>query len=220
MAQLLRRGVCLLVMVGLALLSGPTLAQQGGNGISPTLIPGPSHRGPVTVNDPLWTEFSFFGLGAFAIGCQPADPAGGICTPSSGSNSQFGDAPPWTLTTAVPVTLTVTDCFDIADGFEIFDNAVSIGFTSVPGTGGGFAGSDPDGCLIDPDSSSGTFVLAPGSHSITIQVAYGNSGAAYFRADTAPAAPTLPQWSLILMFVLLLAGGTMMLLRRGKASAH
>lgn len=219
MAQLLRRGGCLLVLVGIALFSGPTLAQQGGNGISPTLIPGPSHRGPITVNDPLWTEFSFFGLGNFAIGCQPADPAGGICTPSSGGNSQFGDAPPWTLTTAVPVTLTVTDCFDYGDGFEVFDNAVSIGTTSASSSGGG-AGSDPDACLVDASSSSGTFVLPPGSHSITMQVAFGNSGAAYFRADTAPAAPTLPQWSLILMFVLLLAGGTMMLLRRGKASAQ
>ena len=208
----------LLVIVGVALIAGPALAQQG-DGTSPTPLPGPSSNGPVTIDDPLWTEIAVIGgVGTPATGCSPADPAGPGCTPSSAGNSQFGDAPPWTFTSATSVVLTVTDCFDIGDGLEVFDNAVSIGVTSVP-VGSGSSGDDPVGCLADPNMSSGTFTLGPGSHSITMVMAYGDTGAMYFRVDSGAPAPTLPQWAMIVMTLLLLAAGSTMLWRRSKSTA-
>lgn len=155
--------------------------------------------GPITVDDPLWYEFSWSGLGA-AGGCD-------ACTPSSGGNSQFADAPPWTF--VGPAVLTVTDAFLRGDQFEVFNNLVSLGFTSAP-FGSGTCGSDPVTCLADPSVSSGVFVLGPGAHSITInQLLNDFSGAGYFRVDS-----TVPEPS-----TWLLMGGSLLglgLLRRRK----
>ncbi len=219
MRLVLVRGGCFLFVILLALVSGPISAQQGGDGTTANPQPGPSQSGPITINDPLWTEIAVIGgVGTPATGCAPADPAGPGCTPSSGGNSQFGDAPPWTFTSTTNVTLTVTDCFDIGDGLEVFDNAVSVGVTSAP-VGSGFVSDNPDVCFADPSMSSGTFVLPPGSHSITMTMAYGDTGAMYFRADSAPGAPTLPQWGMILMLALLVVGGSVVVWRRGSITA-
>src|SRR5215510_2880042 len=83
--------------------------------------------------DPLpigvWTEFSFTAAGTPATGCFPNDPAGNFCIPSSGTPSTFLGAPPWTFTSPVASTLTVTDAFEAGDRFQLFDSNASIGRT-------------------------------------------------------------------------------------------
>lgn len=135
----------------------------------------------VPVSSGIWHEWAW--SGSTVTGCSPADPAGPSCTPSSGGNSVFVGAPPWTFAGAA--TLTVTDAFVHQDQFDVFDFGALIGTTSAPG-GGVSCGSDPDVCLADPNASSGVFSLAGGSHSITFGVnppTSLNAGAAYFRWD-------------------------------------
>lgn len=165
-------------------------AQGAENGVGATDIAptGPSILGPVPIGGP-WIEFAFGATGSSATGCSPADPAGPGCTPSSGGNSVFGAAPPWTFTASPDgATLTVTDAFLRGDRFEIFDFGASIGTTSAVGTGGD-CGDNPDPCLADPLVSHGIFPLGPGPHSITIKASASpfGSGAAYFRVDAAAA---------------------------------
>jgi hypothetical protein len=113
-------------------------------------------------------EFSFFDAGIPATGCQPADPGGDFCAPSSGTPTEFLPAPPWTFTADVGgATLTVTDVFVSGDQFEIFDFGTSIGLTSIP-VAGLDCGDDPVVCLATPGMSNAIFALAAGPHSITI----------------------------------------------------
>jgi len=166
---------------------GPVVAPaQGdfaGNGISESVASGDTVQGPVVV-DGMWYEWAQ--VSGVVSGCSPADPAGPVCTPSSGSNSVFADAPPWTFTApADGVTLSVTDAFSNGDRFEVFDFGSSIGLTSVPSTSG-ICGDDPVPCMADPNASSSTFSLGPGPHAITIGMVDNpiGSGAAYFRVDS------------------------------------
>lgn len=151
-------------------------------------MPSASLMGPVPTGGP-WIEFAFFGKGTMSTGCSPADPLGPACAPSSGGNSVFGSAPPWTFTApAGGANLTVTDAFLRGDQFEILDFGTSIGTTSIPATSGA-CGSDPVPCLADPGVSHGVFPMAAGPHSITIRAAASpfGAGAAYFKIDAAPA---------------------------------
>ena len=161
-------------------------AQEGdGIGIGP--YEGASVLGAVPV-DGSWLEFGFLGVGVPAVGCQPADPGGLSCVPSDGGNATFVNAPPWTFTAAPGgVNITVTDAFNIGDQLEVFDNNISIGLTSAVEVGLN-CGSDPKVCLPDPLSSSGTFFVGPGDHSITIAatVSITGQGAAYFSLDAKP----------------------------------
>jgi len=139
---------------------------------------------PVPVGG-LWQEFSWTGPGVFARGCLPNDPLGLGCVPSSGGNSAFAPAPPWTFTFgAGGGNLTVTDAFSIGDSFNIFDFGVLIGTTPSVAQGGN-CGDNPVPCLANPLVSHGVFSLLAGAHSITIQtrVAPFGAGAAYFRTD-------------------------------------
>jgi hypothetical protein len=109
----------------------------------------------------------------------------------------------------------VQDAFNKGDQFNVFDNGVLIGSTSVvPNVGivqcAGDS-TDPAVCALDPGSSRGVFRLVTGqSHSITIQTAVINccgAGAAYFfLAESAPI-PTLSEWAIILMAALLVVFG-------------
>jgi hypothetical protein len=141
-------------------------------------------RGPVSIGGP-WQEFGFTGVAVPATGCFPADPAGPGCVPSSGGNSVFADAPPWTFVAPAGGTvLTVTDAFLRGDVFRVFDFGAPIGDTSAVAVGGA-CGDDPVPCLADPLVSSGVFPLAAGPHSITIAptVSPFGGGAAYFGLD-------------------------------------
>jgi hypothetical protein len=138
---------------------------------------------PVPVGG-LWQEFHFLGTGSFADACGP-------CIPSSAGNSQFVGAPPWTFNIGGPGTLTVTDAFLRGDVFEVFDFGVSLATTSAVPTDAGCSSSDPVVCL--GVNSSRVYALAPGPHSITIQMVaspYG-SGAAYFLPQARPFAGTV-----------------------------
>ena len=145
-------------------------------------------------------EFAFFDAGTPATGCQPADPAGDFCSPSSGTPTELLPAPPWTFTAdAGGATLTVTDVFISGDQFEIFDFGASIGLTSAP-VAGVDCGDDPVVCLGTAGMSNASFALAAGPHSITIipSVVPEPFGAGYLRVTGATAAVPEPTTLLLL----------------------
>src|SRR5262249_48374087 len=140
----------------------------------------PSEAVPVPLGG--WLEFSWTGITG-ARGCQPADPAGLACVPSSGGNTSFVGAPPWTFTSSLPTLLPVTDAFQAIARFFVLDNAVPLGPTSAPSNNPSHdCGSNPVPCLADPQMSHGLFTLGSGAHSIEIvQILNEGSGAGYFR---------------------------------------
>jgi hypothetical protein len=137
-----------------------------------------------------WNEFSFFAVGVEARGCYPADQDDSAleCLPSSGNNSVFAPAPPWTFTIGPGVgTLVVTDAFLHGDSFDVFNNNGFLFSTSASVFDGNGCGDDPDVCLLDASASFGAIGLAPGNYSITIiPNAIGDAGAAYFEVLYVP----------------------------------
>ena len=149
-------------------------------------IVAPANAGPILLGE--WEEFGFGAAGTPATGCDPADPAGGFCIPSSGTPTTFLDAPPWTFLAPVQgAVLIVTDAFLAGDRFEVFDFGLSIGLTSLP-SGSADCGDDPVPCLSTPGVSNGSFVLTSGNHSLTITptLSPDGGGAGYLRVDAVP----------------------------------
>jgi len=144
--------------------------------------------GPIAFDT--WGQFAFADAGSGAIGCDPADPAGGFCIPSSGTPTIFLDAPAWTFTAPAGALLTVTDAFLSGDQFEIFDFGIFVGMTSLPGQGID-CGDDPVVCLGTVGMSAGTFALAAGSHAITLVplLSPEGSGSGYLIVAAAVAEP-------------------------------
>src|SRR5882672_8473332 len=97
-------------------------------------------------------EFGFSTAGTPATGCDPADPAGPFCIPSSGTLTSFLTAPPWTFAAPQGAVLIVTDAFVAGDRFQVFDFGISLGLTSVP-IGNGDCGDDPVVCLAAAGTS-------------------------------------------------------------------
>jgi len=120
---------------------------------------------PLTLG--VWNQFGFSTAGTPATGCDPADPSGPFCLPSSGTPTTFLGAPPWTFNLVGSSLLTVTDAFSVGDRFQIFDFGASLGLTSLP-VGSSSCGDDPVPCLLDANISHGQFLLASGPHSLTI----------------------------------------------------
>jgi hypothetical protein len=147
------------------------------------LLPDSVSAGPISINT--WYEFSFTDVGVQARGCDPNDPLGNFCVPSSGTPSQFLDAPPWTFTTTDAIRLSVVDAFASGDQFELFDFGVSLGKTSVPVTAVD-CGDDPVVCLGTAGMSQGAFWLAAGSHSLTItpSLSADGGGSGFLLAET------------------------------------
>src|SRR2546423_8396552 len=145
----------------------------------------PASAGAITFNT--WHEFGFSTAGTPATGCDPADPAGPFCISSSGTVTDFLDAPPWTFTApAFGAILTVTDAFLAGDRFQVFDFGASIGLTSAP-SGSADCGDDPVPCLSTAGISHGTFTLASGSHSIRITPTLsGGGGSGYLEVQAVP----------------------------------
>lgn len=144
-----------------------------------------------------WLEFGFGGDDNTAAFACPG------CTPSVGGNSAFLDDPAWTFTSPVPVFVILTDAFLHGDTFEIFDSLVSLGVTpavAADSAGSGPAVSDPAFTSLDPLYSHAIFALAPGLHSLTINVANSpyTGGAAYFQLVTETAAVPEPGALLLL----------------------
>jgi hypothetical protein len=158
-------------------------------------ITTPVGAGPVTVGNVNWYEFQFGTPIDFAVGCTS-------CTPSSGLNSVFANAPAWTF--SGPAVFTVVDAFLEVDQFRVYDNAVLVGTTSAVAGTTLLSLSDPALALLNLDYSRGIFNFGAGAHAITIEHIVGQSGAAYFRVDSVPEPMTL----LLLGFGLLGLAGT------------
>jgi len=186
-----------LALVLIAGLVTPAFAQASDEGgVGQQVQAGPSMPAGLVPIDGTWTEFSNVAPDpSVSDGCLPADPAGLSCIPSDAANSVFGDAPPWTFTCPTAgCSLTVTDAFNLGDQYEVFDNAASIGSTPpvpLPAQAGDqcagavVLASDPELCVLDPNSSTGVFNLGSGAHSITITRIASDPGvqftAAYFK---------------------------------------
>jgi PEP-CTERM motif-containing protein len=119
--------------------------------------------------------------------------------------------PPWTITTTVATNLRVLDGGHEGDTFSVFDNGKKIGTTSsavidaIHSCAGDTTGqgTDPAACWNDSLMSRGIFLLAPGSHSLTItwdqRVPGGNSSLQWFEIGNAPATSGVPEPSAVLL---------------------
>ncbi len=153
------------------------------------LLARPAFSGAIALGT--WGEFGFSAAGTPATGCDPNDPAGPFCVPSSGTPTTFLDAPAWTFTApATGALLTVTDAFEAGDRFEVFDFGASLGLTSLP-FGSADCGDDPVPCLATAGISSRVFTLGSGAHSIRITPTLSpiSGGAGYLLATAAAAIP-------------------------------
>ncbi len=165
------------------------------------------------------------GLGAPDANCNPSvdPPSTGGCTwynfyliqngtptgsPTAGSSFQnyYANAgnPPWVITTTGPTTLRVVDGGHQGDVFAVYDNGVELGQTSPTPIDSNHScandptgiGADPAACWNDPLMSHGTFQLAAGTHSITIDWAQmvpgGNSTLQWFEIGAGTTSSGLP----------------------------
>jgi hypothetical protein len=162
-----QRSVLVGLVVGLVCgLPGPASATAAPNGTGPASASPAFANSPIQVDAPRWTLFDwgFVGEG------QPIEE-------------------PFTFSSSAPVVVKVTDVLCRGDQFEVFDFGVSIGTTpAVPVQECDtepFVG-DPDVAFEDPSFSHGSFVLGPGSHSITIVVIADpfGFGSGYIRVDS------------------------------------
>jgi len=149
-----------------------------------------------------WYEFGYtIGSATPLNGCSAA-----TCVTSSNPSVVFASNPPWTFNATNIVSLLVTDGFDYGDQLAVYDFGTLIGSTLFPSTTSGYCGSDPDACFADPNSSSGTFALAAGAHSLTFVTSeptglITNGGASFFQVSTT----VVPEPSSILLSILGLA---------------
>jgi PEP-CTERM motif len=113
--------------------------------------------------------------------------------------------PAWTITTTGYGSLRVLDGGHQGDTFNVFDSGALLGTTSATPIDANHAcagdptgpGTDPAACWNDPLMSRGTFLLAPGSHSLTIawnqRVPGGNSSLQWFELGDARAPAATPE---------------------------
>jgi hypothetical protein len=112
-----------------------------------------------------------------------------------------------------PVTVRVTDAFNVGDAFNIFDNGnPAFATPSVTNTGLDLT-SDPDVAFAGTDYSHAAFTFGGGSHVLTIGIrdhALGfSNGGAFLRADAAT-----PEPGSLLLLGMGLAAGALALKRR------
>ena len=130
-----------------------------------------------------------------SLGDDPPLPIGGGWQYFSWDNApgSFNLEGPFTFTSTCNILLKVTDAYLDGDQFEVYDFGSLIGTTSTPTDSGAQIGSDADAASADARWSSGSFLLATGSHSITMKtIAIPTDhpgGGAYLRADCAVPVP-------------------------------
>ena len=145
-----------------------------------------------------WYEFGFGDVGTALVTGVGTVPA--TNSPDGDPIVQVGDAA-WTITTTGATRFTVVDLFLSVDQFEMFNNLVSLGVTSIP-TAGGICGSDITCALGDPRYSFRDYLLPAGDYSLTgIHVA-GVPGAAVFHLTAA----SVPEPATLALLALGLAG--------------
>lgn len=177
-------------------------------GVAPAAV-----AGPITLDT--WFEFGFGEVVDPVTGCDPSDPLGPFCIPSSGTPTVFLDAPPWTFTAASSTVLTVTDAFFSGDRFEVRDFGASLGATSAPGAGVE-CGDDPVDCLATAGISHGSFTLAPGPHSLSLVTLASDGGGAGYLLVSAGAVVSEPASAALLAVAL----GGLALARRRRPASH
>lgn len=146
-----------------------------------------------------WYEFGTTGIGVPGQGCKPADPTGFICV-ATVPLSLNADTPAWTFVAgATGAAFKVLDLFDSGDRLEVFDFGASLGLTSLSALGSNVGGSIA-AAIANPVFSRGTFLLAPGAHSITIAEAVGalNPGGAHVFSYDAGQVPEPTTYALML----------------------
>ncbi|WGV27686.1 PEP-CTERM sorting domain-containing protein [Halotia branconii] len=97
--------------------------------------------------------------------------------------NQDNDEGPFTYSSSYPTIIDITDDFLKGDQFEVFNFGTSIGFTSLVPVVEDAIEVGPNIAFADPTYSSGSFLVSPGSYSLTIQ-AIGQSldaGRGYIR---------------------------------------
>lgn len=101
----------------------------------------------------------------------------------SGTIPVYSYSGPFTFTNTGLVRVDVTDDFLKGDQFNVYDNAVLVGTTSLVAVNATSLEVGPDAAFADPTYSSGSFILGPGSHSIDIEVigASFTAGRGYIR---------------------------------------
>jgi hypothetical protein len=99
--------------------------------------------------------------------------------------------PPWTFATQSCALVTIVEQYGPNMQYELFDNNVTLGNTSVPVEEGGPCANDPMECIRN-GASQGTFLLSAGNHSLTIKGLGRYTDYGVFRIDTVgcPSAPT------------------------------
>ena len=131
-----------------------------------------------------WYRFQFGGTGSFGSSGSPGMGSGGTAYLGA-------PTPAWEFTIAQNYLFIVTDAFKYGDEFEVFNSGSSIGITPVVADINGPAPeiNDPVLALLDPGFSSASFLLGPGSYSMTIQVTdspWGAGGAFFKLAEPSP----------------------------------
>jgi PEP-CTERM motif len=149
----------------------------------------PSFASAIAV-DGSWHQFSFGPVGSFASAC------GGGCVSATNPTAEQLTGPPWTFTG--PAVFTVLDLFMSVDRFQVFDNGVSLGLSSLE-TPGGTCDTNIGCALADTHYSRGVFTLGAGSHAITIQMVDSPVGSGSAVLQAAPVTAAVPEPSTLVL---------------------
>ena len=120
-----------------------------------------------------------------------------------------------------PNRIDVTDCYCSGDSFQVRIDGQVVGTTPPvpPEAGCDRFQDDPDRCFADPAFSHATFQLAPGQHSVRIEVIdnpFHTGGGAIRAQRVVQAIPSLSRIGLA-VFPLALLGASLWILRRSAA---